>query len=47
LVLKAARYDTSSEGDTWRLNAAMDILRERRKTEFNAGNEKEVSVADV
>jgi WD40 repeat protein len=34
-VLRQAAYDDSSEGDKWRLNTAIDILKERREKEFH------------
>ena len=33
-VFRRAEHDHSSEGDKWRLDEAMDILRERREKEF-------------
>lgn len=33
-VLRQAHYDDSSEGDKWRLDEAIHILRERREKEF-------------
>jgi hypothetical protein len=33
-VFRWAEHDDSSEGDKWRLDEAIDILRERREKEF-------------